>query len=56
MWIMLSDAMFSIVSHSEDKLLVRARGKGHIEKVFVETKKEDIHHNSGTDYAWRAFH
>ena len=40
MWIMLSDAFFSIVSKNcgPDELMVRARRKGDIEKAFPGAK------------------
>jgi hypothetical protein len=53
MWVMLSDCFFSIVSKgcARDELLVRARRKGDIEKLWPAAKVEQT---KGTDYAFRA--
>ena len=49
---MLSDAFLSIVAAEyPDELLVRARVKGDIEKVFPRTK---VIHTPKADYAYRA--
>ncbi len=53
MWVCLSDSFLSIVSKdcASDELLVRARRKGDIEKIFPEaTVKRD----TKTDYLYRA--
>lgn len=53
MWVMLNDAFFSIVSKdcARDELLVRARRKGDIEKVFPDAKVIRVTH---ADYLFRA--
>lgn len=53
MWIMLNDCFFSIVSKdcARDELLVRARRKGDIEKLWPTAK---ITRDAGTDYLYRA--
>lgn len=53
MWICLNDAFFSIVSKgcARDELLVRARRKGDIEKLFPRAKVEKT---PLADYAFRA--
>lgn len=53
MWLMLNDAFFSLVSKecARDELLVRARRKGDIEKVFPGAK---VKRGEFTDYAYRA--
>ncbi len=53
MWVCLFDSFLSIVSHYEDpdKLLVRARVKGHIQAVFPEAK---VYQREGSDYLYRA--
>jgi len=53
MWIMLNDAFLSIVQKPDDKdtLTVRARVKGHIERVFPGVQATA---DGGTDYAYRA--
>jgi hypothetical protein len=53
MWIMLNDAFFSIVHKDckRDELLVRARRKGDIEKVFPNAKVVRVTH---ADYLFRA--
>lgn len=55
MWIMLNDAFFSIVHKdcARDEVLVRARRKGDIEKVFPETKGS-VKRDDFTDYLFRA--
>jgi hypothetical protein len=52
-WIMLSDAFFSIVHKdcARDELLVRARRRGDIEKVWPEAKVTEI---DTADYLFRA--
>lgn len=54
MWVMLSDSFLSIVEDLENKnnLLVRARRRGDIKKVFPEVEKEENTPNA--DYAYRA--
>ncbi len=54
MWVCLNNAFFSIVEPDDiggDVLLVRARRKGDIEKVFPGVKVERI---PGRDYLYRA--
>lgn len=53
MWIMLNDCFFSIVAkrHSHRYLLVRARRKGDIEKVFP---RATVSFTPENDYAYRA--
>src|SRR5574337_230854 len=54
MWIFLSDSFLSIVDKGDDSgktLLVRARKKGDIERVFPAAKVQE---GGGTDYAFRA--
>ncbi|KAB2856245.1 MAG: hypothetical protein F9K46_14460 [Anaerolineae bacterium] len=53
MWIFLPDSFLSIVAHRDlpDHLLVRARKKGDIERVFPEAKVE---HTPRADYPYRA--
>jgi len=53
MWIMLSDAFFSIVKKDcgQDELLVRARRPGDIERVFVGYKAT---RETKADYLYRA--
>lgn len=53
MWLMLSDAFLSIVSKDckPDELLVRARRKGDIQKVFPQAKVVRMPH---ADYLFRA--
>ena len=53
MWLCLNDAFFSIVESrpGSDLLLVRARRKGDIEKVFP---KADVQRTQGRDYLFRA--
>ena len=53
MWIMLSDAFFSIVSKNcgPDELMVRARRKGDIEKAFPGAK---VKKSTTSDYRYRA--
>jgi hypothetical protein len=50
---MLNDAFLSIVSKDcpRDSLLVRARRKGDIEKIFPEVK---VKRSTNTDYLYRA--
>src|SRR5215471_12554372 len=53
MWIFLSDSFLSIVqSHDDpDVLLVRARHKGDIERVFTDAK---VTRTPDADYLYRA--
>ena len=53
MWICLNDSFLSIVSdkNSPDHLLVRARRKGDIERIFPNV---EIKENIGTDYKYRS--
>jgi len=52
-WVLLSDCFFSIVSKdcARDELLVRARRKGDIEKLFPKAK---VKRNAKADYLYRA--
>jgi hypothetical protein len=52
-WLCLSNSFLSIVAHYDDpnKLLVRARVKGHIEAVFPDAK---VYQRKGSDYLYRA--
>jgi hypothetical protein len=52
MWICLNDAFLSIVTDTAnpDRLLVRARGRGDIERVFTDAL---VSENTGTDYRYR---
>ena len=54
MWLMLNDCFLSIVSKdcARDELLVRARRRGDIEKVFRDAKV--IHTPAPADYRFRA--
>ena len=54
MWIMLNNAFLSIVENrnKKDELLVRARIKGDIERVFPEA---DSFQDEQADYKYRAF-
>lgn len=56
MWIMLNDAMFSIVEDKDDKtqLVVRARRKGDIEHVFLVDERE-VNESDLSDYRYRIF-
>jgi len=53
MWLCLNDAFLSLVSKdcADDELLVRARRKGDIEKVFPKAK---VKRNTSADYLYRA--
>lgn len=55
MWIFLSDAFLSVVADKADpsgeRLLVRARRSGDIERVFPEAEVFSV---TGADYAFRA--
>lgn len=53
MWIFMNDSFLSIVSDQEKpgNLLVRARIKGDIERVFTEAK---VSHTPDFDYYYRA--
>src|SRR5690606_19910093 len=54
MWIFLSESFLSIVDKGDEThrtLLVRARRKGDIERVFPDAK---VSTRGGTDYAYRA--
>lgn len=54
MWVCLNNAFLSIVQPpaKPGMLLVRARRKGDIERVFANAKVE---RTPGRDYLWRAF-
>ena len=54
MWVLLNNAFFSIVKNRNKKneLLVRARIKGDIEKVFP---KANAFEDKNADYRYRAF-
>lgn len=53
MWLLLNDCFFSLVSKDckRDELLVRARRKGDIEKVFPKAK---VRRTPRADYLFRA--
>lgn len=53
MWILMNDAMLSIVRHRTrpDDLLVRARLAGDIERVFPQV---EVVEGAGSDYRFRA--
>lgn len=57
MWIAMTDSFLSVVAPpatldpTGELLLVRARAKGDIARVFPGTEE---HHLPGRDYAWRA--
>jgi hypothetical protein len=53
MWVLLNDCFFSIVAKdcARDEVLVRARRKGDIEKVFTKAK---VKRNDKADYLYRA--
>jgi hypothetical protein len=53
MWICLNDAFLSIVTDTNhpDQLLVSARRRGDIERLFGDT---EVSRNTGTDYRYRA--
>jgi hypothetical protein len=53
MWVILNNAFFSIVAHraEPDKLLVRARSEGDIEKYFP---RHEVTTNPTADYRYRA--
>ena len=54
MWIQFNNAFLSMVENRDNKLelLVRARIKGDIEKIFPEA---DVFKDDGADYKYRAF-
>jgi hypothetical protein len=56
MWIFLNDAFLSVVSDKADptgdRLLVRARRRGDIERVFLAAEVFQV---AGSDYAHRAW-
>ncbi|TCJ16095.1 hypothetical protein EZJ19_05755 [Parasulfuritortus cantonensis] len=54
MWVFLNNAFLSVVSKGPDpdKLCVRTRVKGDIERVFPGF---DVIAKAGTDYSYRAF-
>lgn len=54
MWICMNDAYLSIVADKDDpgKLMVRARAKGDIERVFPGAK---VRESDRADYMYRAF-
>lgn len=56
MWILLSDAFFSIVEseYEKDILVVRARMEEDIPRVF-NVKPEDLLEDIGTDYKFRIY-
>ena len=53
MWILMNDAMLSVVRHTDqkDKMLVRARLAGDIERVFPSAQ---VAVGGGSDYRFRA--
>lgn len=52
MWVILNDSFFSAVQHFNDEelLVVRARKKEHLEKVFLESK---VFQDLPSDYPYR---
>tara|TARA_Y100000022_G_scaffold193635_1_gene197059 strand:- start:516 stop:821 length:306 start_codon:yes stop_codon:yes gene_type:complete len=54
MWIQFNNAFLSIVENRENttELLVRARVKGDIEKIFPEA---DVFEDNNADYKYRTF-
>ena len=54
MWIQFNNAFLSIVENRDNELelLVRARIKGDIEKIFPEA---DVFEDNNADYKYRAF-
>jgi hypothetical protein len=56
MWIFLSDSFLSVVADNQDpngdRLLVRARRNGDIERVFPDA---DTSYTGNADYAYRAW-
>ena len=54
MWIQFNNSFLSIVENRDNKLelLVRARVKGDIEKIFPDA---DVFENDSADYKYRAF-
>ncbi len=56
MWVCLNNAFFSIVDdgRSDGKLLVRARRKGDIEKIFPDAAGS-VQRLVGRDYLWRTY-
>ena len=54
MWIQFNNSFLSIVENRDNKLelLVRARIKGDIEKIFPEA---DVFEDNNADYKYRAF-
>lgn len=53
MWVFLSDAFLSVVAHRDqpDKLLVRARARGDIERVFPGAQ---VTETRAADYRFRS--
>ena len=54
MWVMLNDSFLSIVENmnNPEELLVRARIKGDIEKIFPKAK---VFEDNNADYKYRTF-
>jgi hypothetical protein len=54
MWIFTNKGFISVVEDKKDKnrMLVRARGKGHIDAIFPGAK---VLKDAGTDYQYRTF-
>jgi hypothetical protein len=54
MWICLNNSFLSVVENQNDKsqLLVRARRKGDIEKVFIDA---NVFENTNVDYRYRTY-
>ena len=54
MWIVLNDAFLSVVSKrgSETHLLVRARVRGDIEKIFCDA---EVFEDGSADYKYRSY-
>lgn len=56
MWVMLNDAMFSIIEYDQDPttLVVRARREGDIEKVF-RAYRDKVEVTPARDYRYRIY-
>lgn len=56
MWIYMKDGFFSVIEHPDSKkhVLVRARVKGDIEKVFGNCTTGSVQFTPDSDYRFRA--
>lgn len=54
MWIVMNDSFISVVEHNtdEDRVVVRARIEGDLDKIFPE-HKQDIIVTTNSDYRFR---